>query len=82
MLQQMESVVSSTFWRLHYESKQLQQHLHEVHNMYTLCEIENKVKDGSTSYPAPQKEKIEITSKSGSKLEFRYASRINPLPLT
>ena len=71
MLQQMEHIVNFTVWRLIYESKKLSDHLHVIHNIYTLSNIENTVSDGDKPYPLVTVEKAENVEGSGAKIEFK-----------
>ena len=65
MLQQMEHIVNLTVWRLVYESKHLSNHLHAIHNIYTLSDVENTVKDGDKPYPSVTAENAENAANIG-----------------
>ena len=71
MLQQMEGVVNSTVWGLIFESKRLSEHLRVIQNIYTLSEIENKIKDGDRPYPSTMEKQTEETKGIGAKIELR-----------
>ena len=71
MLQQIEGIVNSTVWQLIFESKRLSDHLRVIQNIYTLSEVENKIKDGDTPYPLPSEKEKEKLKGKGAKIELR-----------
>ena len=74
MLQQMEHIMNLTMWRLIYESKKLSDNLHVIHNIYTLSDVENTVKDGDKPYPpvtAETTKNAKNAEGSGAKIEFK-----------
>lgn len=72
MLQQMDATINATAWQLYHETRNMQEHLQVIKNIYTLCDIENKVKSGDQPYPDPavvvEKERLEG---NGAKIEFK-----------
>ena len=71
MLQQTEGIVMFTVWQLIFASKRLSEHLRVIQNIYTLSEVENKIKDGDIPYPPPSEKEPEKLEGKGAKIELR-----------
>lgn len=68
LLQQTTQSVQSTSSMLLYKVQALSGHMLTIRNIYTLSEMQNKIKDGDVPYPRTAEK-----SHSGAEIEFRYA---------
>jgi hypothetical protein len=71
LMQQTMSNVNGAIYFLMHELKEIVDHLRVIESIYTLSDVQNKIRDGEQSYPPQRKGSVEREGRSGSEVEFR-----------